>query len=106
MKITVRISDEMNEALDKEFTKSDFKIKNDFYNNIFTGYCLCKNPTVANFLPDIVKGICQSEIHEHDKLTRELVTEVTKTIELACAKIINLSNNLADYIPQEDIYAE
>lgn len=105
-KIDVRVSDELFEQLNEAFSRSDCHTKNDFYSQILSVYCLTKNPSFVNFLPEILRGLCESILSENSKIANELCNEVTKCSELACQKVVNLCSDLSDYIPQRDILAE
>lgn len=103
MKITVRINDDVAQKLDTAFENYHikFKTKNDFYNHILESFLNSNTPSISNFLPEIIKAICQETINKNIEENRLLVKEVVRTTELACAKISNVADSLIDYIPQE-----
>ena len=64
-------------------------------------YIKLNNPSISNFLPEIIKSICKEAINQNIEENRMLVKEVIRTTELACAKISNVADSLIDYVPQE-----
>lgn len=103
MKLTIRLDDDLASKLDNAFKNhpKKFKTKNDFYTYILESYVKSNTPSIANFLPEIVKSICQETINRNVEENRMLVKEVVRTTELACAKISNVADSLIDYVPQE-----
>lgn len=103
MKITIRINDDIARRLDTTFENYHikFKTKNDFYTHILESFLKSNTPSIANFLPEIIKAICQETINKNIEENRLLVKEVVRTTELACTKISNVADSLIDYIPQE-----
>lgn len=103
MKLTIRLDDGLASKLDITFKNQSkkFKTKNDFYIYILESYVQLNNPSIANFLPEIIKSICKETINRNIEENRMLVKEVIKTTELACAKISNVADSLIDYVPQE-----
>lgn len=103
MKLTIRLDDDLASKLDNAFKNhpKEFKTKNDFYTYILESYVKSNTPSIANFLPEIVKSICQETINRNVEENRTLVKEVVRTTELACAKISNVADSLVDYVPQE-----
>ncbi len=103
MKLTIRLDDDLASKLDDAYKNCSkkFKTKNDFYTYILESYVKSNNPSIANFLPEIVKSICEEAINRNTQENRTLVKEVVRTTELACAKISNVADSLVDYVPQE-----
>lgn len=103
MKLTIRLDDDLANKLDNAFKNHSkkFKTKNDFYTYILESYVKSNTPSIANFLPEIIKSICEETINRNTQENRMLVKEVVRTTELACAKISNVADSLVDYVPQE-----
>lgn len=103
MKLTIRLKDDLASKLEIAFKNQSkkFKTKNDFYIYILESYAQLNNPSIVNFLPEIIKSICQETINRNIEENRMLVKEVVRTTELACAKISNVADSLIDYVPQE-----
>ncbi len=108
MKLTIRLDDDLSSKLNDVFKNhhKKFKTKNDFYIYILESYVKSNTPSIANFLPEIVKSICQESINHNIEENRMLVKEVVRTTELACAKISNVADSLIDYVPQEVDFEE
>lgn len=103
MKLTIRLDDDLSSKLDDAYKNCSkkFKTKNDFYTYILESYVKSNTPSIANFLPEIIKSICEETINRNTQENRMLVKEVVRTTELACAKISNVADSLVDYVPQE-----
>lgn len=102
-RITLRLSDDLFAAIDKSFSKSKYKIKNDYLTSLLTKCLIVSEPSICNVLPDIVNDLLDHKLAEYEKDLKDVSKECVKATELAIVKLLAMTEALSDYIPREVI---